>query len=154
MDYEFFQIQDAANWLMSLGAAPFTFAAVIIIGYVFRIIPIFPNRFIPGICMLAGPLVFVLLNPHPSSEPSKIFYTHSIIGGLFIAVSAWLVHDKFISRWEDKLKFRFPGADAVLTDTGCDGSKSSFLGKSAGTPAPAPGQAFPDRRGEKQKFGK
>jgi hypothetical protein len=125
MDIEFFQIQDAANWLMSLGAIPFTFFAIIVIAYAFRIVPIFPNKLIPAVCLVIGPIIFVLVNPHPSSEPARIFYTHSIIGGLFIAVDAWLVHDKFISKWEDRLKARFPGTAVVFTDTAVDGSKVS-----------------------------
>jgi len=123
---------------MNLGAAPFTFVAIIIVGYVFRIIPVFPNKWIPAVCVIVGPVIFTLLNPHATSISDKVFYIHSIVGGLFIGISAWLVHDKFISAWEDRLKAVMPGADAVLTDTLSNGHKTSFLTKSQAAQPPEP----------------
>ena len=97
------QITDSTNALLNLGAAPFTFVAVIIVGYVFRFIPPFPNKWIPFVCVIVAPVIFCMLNPQASSITNKVFYTHSIVGGLFIGIAAWLVHDKFISQWEDKI---------------------------------------------------
>ena len=118
------QIQDATNWLTSLGAAPFTFVAIIIIGYLPRMVPMFPNKWIPIVCLVLGPVIYCLLNPHPSSESARVFYTHSIVVGLFLAVAAWLVHDKWISQIEDKILMAHPGASVVLTSTAQDGTKT------------------------------
>ena len=117
------QLQDTTNWLMNLGAVPFTVAACIIIGYVFRAIPIFPNKWIPLVVILAGQ-IFVLLNPRPSSFTVTAFYSHGVIGGLFLGLVAWLLHDKFISKFEDKIAFKFPAASLILTSTSEDGTKT------------------------------
>ena len=108
---------------MNLGAVPFTVAACIIVCYVFRAIPIFPNKWIPLVCIVTGAVVFPFLNPHPSSVTAMVFYAHSIIGGLFLGIVAWLIHDKFIQGFEDKVTAAFPGASVILTSTQPDGTK-------------------------------
>ena len=107
------QVQDSTNWLMNCGAVPFTVAACIIIGYAFRLIPIFPNKWIPTVCIVIGSILFPLLNPKPSSETSVAFYSHAIVGGIFLGLVAWLLHDKFISKNENKI----PVLGKVLTVT-------------------------------------
>lgn len=123
------QIQDSTNWLMDLGAAPFSFIACIVFSYVFRMIPIFPNRWIPFICILFGPIMFCLLNPHSSSINTTAFYAHSIVGGFFIGLVAWLAHDKWASKIEDVINTKFPSASIVFTTTQQDGSKTSSLSR-------------------------
>jgi hypothetical protein len=118
------QIQDATNWLMNLGAVPFTVVACIIIGYVFRFIPIFPNKWIPIVVIVVGPVVFPCLNPHAASVGMAAFIAHSIVGGLFLGIVAWLIHDKFIQNFEDKITAAFPAASIVLTSTQPDGTKT------------------------------
>ena len=117
------QIQDATNWLMNLGAVPFTVITCIIIGYVFRAIPIFPNKWIPIMVILSGE-IFLLVNPHPSSESAGAFYAHGAVGGLFIGIVAWLLHDKFMQGFEDKVTMMFPGASVIFTSTATDGTKT------------------------------
>ena len=118
------QIQDATNWLMNLGAVPFTVAACILVGYVCRFIPVIPNKWIPIICIIVGPVVFCIANPHASSVPKSAFFLHSIIGGLFLGLVAWLLHDKFISNFEDKVTAKFPAASVLFTSTAQDGTKT------------------------------
>ena len=118
------QIQDASNWLWNLGAAPFTVASCIIVCYLFRFMPFFPNKYIPLICILTGAIVFPFLNPHPTSITMTAFVIHSIVGGLFLGIVAWLIHDKFIQNIEDKITMKFPGASIILTSTAQDGTKT------------------------------
>jgi hypothetical protein len=132
------QIQDASNWLMNLGAVPFTVVACIIIGYVFRFIPIFPNKWIPIVVIVVGPVVFPCLNPHAASVGMAAFIAHSIVGGLFLGIVAWLIHDKFIQNFEDKITAAFPGASVILTSTQPDGTKTFTKPTTPDSPAAKP----------------
>jgi formate/nitrite transporter FocA (FNT family) len=64
-----------------------------------------------------------MLNIHPTSESASEFYVHSIVGGLFIGIAAWLMHDKYISTFEDKLSIKFPASAVLFTSTADDGTK-------------------------------
>ena len=118
------QITDAINWLLNLGAAPFTGIACWIFCYVFRAIPVFPNRWIPIICIVTGGIVFPILNPHASSIAPAAFYAHSIVGGLAIGIAAWLTHDKWAGRIEDAIALKFTAAAVIFTSTQSDGTKT------------------------------
>lgn len=119
---------------MSLGAVPFTVAACIIIGYVFRAVPIFPNKWIPIVVILSGQ-IFLLVNPRPTSVEVGAYFAHSIIGGLFLGVVAWLLHDKFLQNFEDKITAKFPAAEVIFTSTAQDGTK---IFKNPNPPPPTP----------------
>ena len=114
---------------MNCGAPVFTVIAVIVVGYVLRVIPAYPNKFIPMAGFVVGAVVFPVLNPHTAMTAA--FLTRSIIVGLALGYVATRFHDQIISGWEDKLKVKFPGADAVLTETLDNGDKTSFLSKPA-----------------------
>lgn len=130
------QIDTWTGWVMNCGAPVFTIIAVIAAGYVLRVIPAFPNKWIPAAGFAVGALVFPILNPHTVLTAS--FITRSITIGLLLGYVATRFHDQFISRWEDKLKMIYPGANAVLTETKPDGEKTSFLTKQ--TPPAPPAQ--------------
>ena len=123
---------------MNLSAVPFTVMSCLVIGYVFRAIPIFPNKWIPLVVILSGE-TFLFLNPHPSSVSNSAFYAHSIIGGLFIGLLAWLFHDKFIQGFEDKICMKFPSASIILTSTAKDGTKTWTNPNPPNNPPPATG---------------
>ena len=131
------QITDATNWLTNLGAAPFTAITCILLGYLLRFIPIFPNKWIPFACVIVGPVMFCIVNPHASSVTNTAFYAHSIVGGIFVGIATWLLHDKFISKWEDKLGFKFPALNAIFTTTADDGTKM-FVKPPQSTPSTEP----------------
>ena len=118
------QIQSIVDWLQNAGAVPFTIAACIIISYAFRYWPQFPNKWIPVVCILIGPVVFCILNPRAAGITGPVFYTHSIVGGLAIGLLAWLIHDKWISQIEDKIVINHPQAAKILTSTADDGTKT------------------------------
>ena len=126
------QIQGAVDWLINAGAVPFTIASCIIISYFFRYLPIFPNKWIPVVCILVGPVIFPLLNPKAADLSNTAFYIHSIVGGFFIGILAWLIHDKWISKFESKVIASYPKTAIVLTkdsaDTTSAGSQPTTTG--------------------------
>ena len=121
------QIADSTNWLMNCGAPVFTIVAVIIAGYVLRVIPFYSNNLIPLAGLIVGAIVFPILNPHTALTAA--FVTRSIIIGVALGYVATRFHDQIISGWEDKLTAKFPAANKVLTETNDNGTKTSFLSK-------------------------
>lgn len=69
-------------------------------GYVWKMIRVLPNRFIPLIVMLTGAIIFVLLNWATPTVP--LIAKHFVIG-FIIGFVAWLCHNKFLKHIERKL---------------------------------------------------
>ena len=117
------EITDFAAWAMGLGSAPFTVLVVIAVGYVFRLIPAFPNKWIPFFCILVGAILFPCLAHRHSDDTSLNYYTRTVFMGMIIGLGAVGLHERFIARFED----RFPLLGKLLSaiDDGNNSNKTT-----------------------------
>jgi len=99
-------LEEIIAWLMNSGPELFTIMLCIVGGYVLRMIPKFPNNWIPLVCVLIGPTLYPLLTNPGRVSPDAHYPMVRIIGtGLILGVAAFILHDKLIRHVEDKLPF-------------------------------------------------
>lgn len=93
MDY----LNELINTLSGLGPEMFCIVACIAVGYVVRLIPVIPNKWIPAICILVAPVIYPFLtNPGRVSPDSQMPMTRIVLTGLVLGVAAFVLHDKVI----------------------------------------------------------
>jgi hypothetical protein len=103
--------QEIEGWvkaIMNLGSPVFTIVACIGIGYFFRAIPKFNNEWLWVVCGIAGAIMFpVLAYAHREmygfDEGLAVWLVRTIPMGLILGMGAWAVHDKILSKIENKL---------------------------------------------------
>jgi hypothetical protein len=110
MDYE--------KFLTNLGPLGLTFAAVIALGYVIRVIPAIQNKFIPALAPCFGALILPLIAPTGFlgvewRNPTVVLGLY----GMIVGVAAWAAHALVISRIEDFLGAKFPAVGKLLDAT-------------------------------------
>ena len=110
MDYE--------KFLTNLGPLGLTFAAVIALGYVIRLIPPIQNRFIPLIAPFAGAALLPLIAPAGFlgvewRNPTVVLGLY----GMIVGVAAWMAHALVISRIEDFIGSKVPAVGKLLEAT-------------------------------------
>lgn len=113
-------LNNIATWVslvFNLSPAVFTVFAVIVAGYVLRVFPKFPNRWIPAACVIVGEFVFCVEDERDPTMSTLRFYTRATFIGATLGFAAWAMHDKFIKQWED----RIPWLGKLLTTS--DGTK-------------------------------
>ena len=128
MDY----ITDLFNQLLSAKAEVLTAILCIVIGYVCRKISIFPNRFIPLVCLVTGGVVYPLIVPvgdvaYQASHPT----VRCVIIGLIIGFAIWTLHKALLKPLEAK----FPWLTKFLDGTNSDSDPEAFT-KSPESPKP------------------
>jgi uncharacterized membrane protein len=88
----------------------------IVVGYIFKMIKRFPNDGIPAICVAWG----MLLNPIIATAPDKvvvrIWLTTHILVGMVVGFIAWVVHARFIKKYEKHFPFLGPKIAAASQD--------------------------------------
>lgn len=110
-------MQDAINFITSLGPEAMTFLAVIIAGYVLRRIKTFPNGAIPLLCVIVGAFLYPRLTANHFVDPRfGNSNTRLQIIGAFYGFVAWMLHNKFVKPLEAK----FPALSAMLGETNGD----------------------------------
>ena len=97
------QISDTISWAMNLGAAPFTVLAVICFGYVLRLVPAFPNKWIPLTCIVVGTILFPVLAHKHADDTTTAYLVRTIFMGMIIGFGSWSFHNKIIAQFEDKI---------------------------------------------------
>jgi peptidoglycan/LPS O-acetylase OafA/YrhL len=96
-------LTDLVSWAMNLGAAPFTVLAVVAFCYILRLVPFFPNRWIPISCVVIGTVMFPILAHHHTDDTTFAFLVRTIFMGAIIGAGAWVFHNKLIKQIEDKI---------------------------------------------------
>lgn len=89
------------QWDKNLSGAPsglLVFILCIAVGYVWKVIRVLPNRFIPLLVMLTGAGLHAALQPSPN--PSIV---RAAVVGFIIGFLAWLFHRLLLKKLEDKL---------------------------------------------------
>jgi ABC-type iron transport system FetAB permease component len=104
------QINDWTALAIGLGPPAFTVLVVIVFGYVLRLIPKFPNPWIPICCVVMGTILFpILAHKHPDDTVSA-YLIRTIFMGMIIGFGATSFHKTIISKFEDKV----PGLKTLL----------------------------------------
>lgn len=104
-------LEEAVNILSKLGPEMFCVVSCIAFGYVIRLIPAIPNKWIPAACILFAPLVYPFLTSPGRVSPDSVNpMMRIVLTGLVLGVSAFILHDKVISHIESKI----PGLRKVL----------------------------------------
>lgn len=91
------------KWNDSLAGAPsglLVFALCIAAGYVWKVIRVLPNRFIPLVVMLIGAALHSLLTM--VANQSAPVWVRSAVVGFIIGFVAWVFHRLVLKRLEDK----------------------------------------------------
>jgi hypothetical protein len=96
-------LTDFVSWAMNLGAAPFTVLAVIAVGYVLRLVPAFPNKWLPATCVVVGTIIFPVLAHHHADDTEANYLVRTIFMGMIIGFGAWAFHNKILKSVEDKI---------------------------------------------------
>lgn len=110
MDYE--------KYLTNLGPLGLTFALVIALGYIVRIIPVIQNKFIPLFAVVAGAVLLPLIAPagyvdEQWKNPTVVL----AIYGFIVGVAAWAAHALIIARIEDFISSKVPAVGKLLNQT-------------------------------------
>lgn len=81
------------------GLTGYSLVAVVLIalGYALKMIPRFPNQFIPAATMLAGMILTPLLTSPGEMAPNlRNPIVGQVVHGFLIACVAWILHDKLL----------------------------------------------------------
>lgn len=92
------------QWDAKLAGAPsglLVFALCIAAGYVWKVIRVLPNRFIPLVVMLTGAVLHPALTY--AADQAGPVWVRSAVVGFIIGFLAWLFHRLILKRIEDKL---------------------------------------------------
>ena len=104
-------LEELVNTLSKLGPEMFCVIACIAFGYVIRLIPAIPNKWIPAACILFAPVVYPFLTSPGRVSPDSVNpMMRIILTGLVLGVAAFVLHDKVITHIESKI----PGLRKVL----------------------------------------
>ena len=91
------------NAIYKLSPVPFTVFSTLLLGYFFRAIPQFPNRWLWMVCGVSGTILFPILAHRHPDDTEAVFIARALIIGLFIGLGSWGFHDKILSQVEDKI---------------------------------------------------
>ena len=105
----------ALNSLYGIPADVLIALSCIVLGYILRAIPDFPNRGIPLACVLWA----MVLNPILSAPPGpgmslRQWVVRNALAGMIIGFAAWVFHKAIIARFEDKV----PGLKTLIGEDG------------------------------------
>ena len=104
-------LEEIVNTLSKLGPEMFCVVACIAFGYVIRLIPAIPNKWIPAACILFAPLVYPFLTSPGRVSPDSVNpLVRIILTGLVLGVGAFGLHHHVIAHIESKI----PGFRKVL----------------------------------------
>lgn len=107
------EITDFVSWAMNLGAAPFTVLIALAFGYVLRLIPRFPNGWIPVTVIVFTTIAFPLIARHHADDTTFQYVIRTVFMGMVIGLGTVGLHERFISKIEDK----FPLLGKLLSAT-------------------------------------
>ena len=97
-------LEDIIKTVGNLGPEALVMVAMLAFGYVLRIVPRFPNNWIPLSCLLFTLVCYPLLsNPGRVSFDAEHPLIRMELTALVLWVCAWLAQTKVLSKIEDKI---------------------------------------------------
>lgn len=113
-------LQDILDFLRSLYGLPATALTAIFclaVGYIVRFIKTVDNKWIPLIVVHVGAaLNLILAEPMDAGEISRHWWARNIAIGYIIGLITWLLHNKVLKQYEDKIPFLGPLLAALDAD--------------------------------------
>lgn len=104
-------LEEAINTLSKLGPEMFCIVACIAVGYVIRLIPSIPNKWIPLACIIVAPVVYPFLTSPGRVSPDSVNpLMRIILTGLILGVLAFALHGQVLARLEKYI----PGVRKIL----------------------------------------
>lgn len=97
------QITDTLQKLYGLPAGTLVLFSCIVIGYVLKLFKKFPNDGIPIAVILWGGVLYPLIADSDNDLTLRVWLVRNLIIGLVIGFAAWLLHNKILSKLEEKL---------------------------------------------------
>lgn len=101
------------NKLEGMSAAGLVFLSCLVVGYAWRFIKLkwFANDAIPVVVIVWGAFAMSMIaDARASAMPFRVWMLRNVLIGAVIGFSVWLVHDLAISRVEDWIASKLPGA--------------------------------------------
>jgi peptidoglycan/LPS O-acetylase OafA/YrhL len=115
-----------AEWVWSLGIAIHLVLIVILAAYVFRAIPIFPNKLLWLLCAIVGMIAFPFM-AHPREDDTEwSFLIRTGLVGLFLGMGASTCHDRILSKNGWGLEEKIPGFRAIIDFIDTIGTRSHY----------------------------
>lgn len=109
-------VADLLQQVAGLPAAVLTVLVCVIAGYLFKLWPSFPNQAIPAIVVILGGGFYPFIADSKTqmfTEQPRVWIMRAVAIGLIYGFGAWLLHNKILSKIEDKLGlFTAPKTDA------------------------------------------
>jgi hypothetical protein len=99
------QADSYLNAILNLAPGPFAALVAIAVCYVPRLWRQFPNALVPAFCVFMATFLFTALAERPAEVAAFKFYVRTISTGLLIGMAAWMIHEKVISQFEDRIPF-------------------------------------------------
>ena len=95
---------DLIAQLTSLGPEALVGLIIIVAGYVIRLLPWPPGRWIPVLCLVLGAVLYPLLaKPGPADLAVRHPAVRQVLVGFLIGFLSWIGHNKFLAPLETKL---------------------------------------------------
>lgn len=79
------------------------FMACIVLGYVLKIIKLFPNEKIPAAVVIFAVVLFMFAAPEKKDLVLRIWLVKNFCIGMAIGLLAWLAHNQVLKRIEEKM---------------------------------------------------
>lgn len=104
-------VEELVNTLSNLRPEMFCIVACIAVGYLVRITPVIPNKWIPSICIVVGAFVYPFLTSTGRVSPDSVNpLMRIVLTGLILGALSFAIHDQVLS----KLERYIPGLRKVL----------------------------------------
>ena len=137
-------INPLLNAVTSLHGEALVIFFLVVNGYMWKMVPSFPNRWIPLINMLLGPLLCVAVVKWP--DPADTWmqqvkyaelaaWANTLMQGVALSFVAWVLHHKILKTLiDDKVPAMNPGMtketkETVETSVAADGGATKTIGK-------------------------
>ena len=109
--------QDIGDWLgfvWNLGLGLRLVLIVAGVGYAFRAMPLFPNKWLWVVCGAAGAAIFPFMaSPRDTDTPGTFALRVGLLG-LFLGLGAWAMHDRVLSKNGLGLETKIPVVKNII----------------------------------------
>lgn len=95
--------------LLGLPALPLVFIASIVFGYMWKVIPVFNNRWIPAVVFFGGIILNFCMNPHQPTASWGVWFGRNFCLGAITSGAAWVFHRVVLKKVERRFGL-FDGA--------------------------------------------
>lgn len=109
--------EDFLKILNKLSPDLFCLVGIVILGYMMRAVPSFPNKVVPFFWLVIGPLVYILMvKPNTDEIPHNIrnIWVYQGLRGEILGAAAWFLHDKVLSHVENYVFTKLPWLEKIF----------------------------------------